>query len=324
MHNHAQECRGPHEHGHEVEANRKALWLAIGITVVIMIVEVVGGLLSNSLALLSDAGHMLTDVLALALSLLAVEFTTRPPSVTRTYGFYRMEILAALANGASLLFISALILYEAYRRFRATEPVDTQTMLIIAGIGLVANGAAALAMMKRSGESLNIRGAYLHILGDALSSVGVILGGLVIMLTGWYIVDPIISVIICFVIFRGAFALVKDSVNILLEAAPKGLDLGEIQMALREIPGVRDLHDLHLWTISSGIHAISAHVLVDNVPLSRGGEILQDIGGVLKERYRIEHTTIQLECENCEEGLHCDPNGVCIAVSRAHPAHHHG
>jgi cobalt-zinc-cadmium efflux system protein len=288
------------------------------VTLTIMVVEIVGGVLSNSLALLSDAGHMLTDLLALLLSLVALQFAARPPSSTKTYGFYRMEILAALVNGTGLVLISAVILYEAYHRLRTAETVDVPTMLWVATVGLVANGLAAIAMTKASGESLNIRGAYLHILGDALSSFGVILGGAIILFTGWYAVDPVISVIICAVILRGAFALVKDSVNILLEAAPKDVDLGEVRGVLGAIPGVKELHDLHLWTISSGIYAMSAHVLVDDILMSRTGEILQKITHVLKEQYGIVHTTIQFECENCEEGMYCDANGVCLAVTRAH------
>jgi cobalt-zinc-cadmium efflux system protein len=320
------ECKHPTEDSegrHRLwEKNQKVLWIAIGLTGIIMIVEVIGGLIANSLALLSDAGHMLTDVMSLALSLFALRLAMRPPSSTKTFGFYRMEILAALVNGTTLIFISGYILYEAYQRFGATEYVNSRTMLLVAALGLIANGIAALAMMRSSKESLNIRGAYLHILGDALSSIGVLMGGLTILLTGWYVVDPIISVLICLVILRGAFMLVKDSVNILLEAVPKGTDLEEVENALRSIPGVNDLHHLHLWTITSSIHALSAHVLVDDVLTSRTGEILQEINRVLREKFRIGHTTIQFECENCEEGFYCDIDRVCVAVTRRHVHDH--
>lgn len=317
---------GPHEHQHShsgahqyvrsFRANRKALRIAIGVTATIMVVEAVGGFLSNSLALLSDAGHMLTDVLALVLSLVALQFATRPPSDKKTYGFYRMEILAALVNGTTLILICVYILYEAYARLRVSAFVDSRTMLIVATVGLLANGVAALAMMRSSGESLNIRGAYLHILGDALSSFGVIIGGLIIFWTGWYVVDTVISVIICLVIFRGAFVLVKESVNILLEAVPKDVDFQQIQEDLRSIPGIRDMHDVHVWTITSGIHAMSAHILVDDTLVSRTGEILRQIQQLLQEQYRISHTTIQLECENCQEGFYCDMDRICAAVGR--------
>ena len=311
---------GGHVHG--FDRNRKALWIAIGITGAIMVVEFVGGYLANSLALMSDAGHMLTDIMSLFLSLIALQLATRTPSSTRTYGLYRMEILAALVNGATLILLSAFIIYEAYERFTFPQAVDSKTMLLIAAIGLVANGIAAAAMRRSSKDNLNIRGAYLHILGDAASSIGVIVGGLIIYFVKWYLVDPIISVLICLVILRGAFTLVKDSANILLDAVPKGIDLGEVQQALRSIPGVKDLHHVHLRTIASSMYALSAHVLIDDMLMSSTGQIIQDINRLLAEKYRISHTTIQLECENCKEGFVCGMDKVCVAVSQAHGHEH--
>lgn len=305
-----------HRHMGPLERNKKALWVAISVTASVMIIEVIGGIVSNSLALLSDAGHMLTDLLALLLSLVALRVSTRPPSPTKTYGFYRSEILAALVNGTALVLISAYILYQAYQRFRMPEVVEVRTMLGVAMLGLLANGVAALAMAKASGDNLNIRGAYLHVLGDAMSSLGVIVGGAVMLFTGWYWVDPIISVFICLVILRGAVILVKDSADILLEAVPKGLQLGEVVSTLRGIQGVNDLHDVHIWTIGSGFFAMSAHVLVDDVLTSRAGDILREINRRLKEDHGIVHTTIQFECSNCEEGIYCDESGACVAVSR--------
>ena len=307
-----------HDQDRSLETNRKALWAAIGITAIVMVVEVIGGYLANSLALLSDAGHMLTDVMALLLSLVALQLAVRPPSLTKTFGLYRMEILAALINGTTLILIAVYILYEAYQRFRSSVVVESRIMLLVAAVGLVANGLAAWAMMRTNRENLNIRGAYLHILGDALSSLGVIGGGLVIYYTGWFIVDPIISVGICLVILRGAFVLVKDSVNILLEAVPKDVDLEVVQKVLKAIPGVKDLHHVHLWTITSGIHALSAHVLVGDIQMSRTGEILQEINGLLREKFRILHTTLQFECENCQEGFTCNMDRDCISVTRPH------
>ncbi len=309
------QIRQNHSDVHSFEENRKALWIAIGVTVAVMIIEVIGGILSNSLALLSDAGHMLTDAMSLMLSLVALQLTLRPATSTKTYGLYRMEILAALINGTTLILISAYILYQAYRRFQAPEAVATHTMLWVAIVGLAANSVAAWVMMRSSKESLNLRGAYLHILGDALSSLGVVGGGVVIYFTGWYLVDPILSVILCLVILRGAFVLVKDSTNILLEAVPKDVDLGEVQKVLKSIPGVKDLHHVHLWTISSGIHALSAHVLVGDIQVSRTGSILQEINELLSQRFRISHSTIQFECENCQEGFYCNMDRVCVAVT---------
>lgn len=309
------------ELNHSFDQSRKALWLAIIITAAIMVVEVIGGILANSLALLSDAGHMLTDIMALLLSLFALQLATRSPSSTKTYGFYRMEILAALINGTTLILISIYILYEAYKRLVNTEIVDSRTMLIVATIGLVANIIAAWAMRRSSKESLNLRGAYLHILGDALSSLGVIVGALIIYFTGWYMADPIISALICVVILRGAFTLVQESVNILLEAVPKEVNLGDIQEGLKAIPGVKDLHHVHLWTITSGVHALSAHVLIDDVLMSRTGQILQDINQYL-EKKGIAHTTVQFECENCEGGFFCNLDRECIAVTKTHSHDH--
>ena len=314
--------RAPHRHHHSLESNRKALWIAIAVTGIVMVVEAIGGILANSLALLSDAGHMLTDIMSLLLSLVALQLAARTPSPTRTYGLYRMEILAALVNGATLVVISVFILFEAYKRFASSQVVNSRTMLLVATVGLIANGVATLAMSRSSKENLNIKGAYLHILGDALSSLGVIAGALIITFTSWYLVDPIISVLICLLILRGAFGLVKDSVNILLEAVPKDVSLDEVEKSLRSISGVKDLHHLHIWTITSGIHALSAHVLVDDVLMSRTGQILQEVNRVLRERHSVSHTTIQFECENCEEGFYCNLDRVCVAITRG-DAHDH-
>lgn len=310
--------QSPLEDIHSFEKNRRALWIAMGVTVAVMALEFIGGILSNSLALFSDGGHMLTDAMSLGLSLVALQLATRPPSSTKTYGLYRMEILAALINGTTLILISVYILYQAYHRFQTPEAVQSHTMLWVAIVGLVANGIAAFAMMRTSKESLNIRGAYLHILGDTLSSLGVVSGGLIIYFTGWYVVDPILSVIICLVILRGAFVLVKDSTNILLEAVPKDVDLAEVQETVKSIPGVKDLHHVHLWTITSGRHALSAHVLVGDIQMSRAGSILQEINQILRQRYRISHSTIQFECENCQEGFYCNMDRVCVAVTPEH------
>jgi cobalt-zinc-cadmium efflux system protein len=319
-HGHEGLFAGGHLHG--FERNRKALLIATGITGVIMFVEFIGGYLANSLALMSDAGHMLTDIMSLFLSLVALQLATRTPSSSRTYGLYRLEILAALINGTTLILLSAFIIYEAYERFNSPQVVDSKTMLLIATIGLVANGIAAWAMRRSSKDNLNIRGAYLHILGDAMSSIGVIFGGLIIYSLKWYLVDPIISILICLVILRGAFILVKDSANILLDAAPKGIDLNEVQRSLKTIAGVKDLHHVHLRTIASGLHALSAHVLIDDMPMSRTGEIIQDINRLLAEKFRISHSTIQLECENCAEGFVCSMDKACVAISQAHGDEH--
>ncbi len=310
------------DHGHHWEASRKGLWIAIGVTGIVMIVEFIGGILANSLALLSDAGHMLTDIMSLVLSLIALRLALRPPSPTKTYGLYRMEILAALINGSTLILLSVYILYESYRRFRLLEAVDSSMMIGVAIIGLLANIISAWALMRSSQKSLNIRGAYLHVLGDGLSSLGVIGGGIIIACTGWYIVDPIISLAICGVILRGAILLVRDSVNILLEAVPRDVNLEEVQAEILSIPGVKDVHHIHVWTITSGIHALSAHVVVGDVLTSRTTQILEEINEMLSERYRIPHTTIQFECENCEEDMVCSMNAGCVTLHRLNSPKH--
>ncbi|MBP1712895.1 MAG: Co/Zn/Cd efflux system component [Deltaproteobacteria bacterium] len=301
-------------HNHGFQKGRKGLLIAIAVTGVIMVVEIIGGVLANSLALLSDAGHMLTDVSSLILSLIALQLTTRPSSATRTYGFYRMEILAALINGTTLSLISAWIFYEAYQRLKAPEAVDSMMMLGVAAVGLVANGIAAWAMLSSSKGNLNIRGAYLHILGDLLSSIGVLIGGLVIYFSGWNWIDPLLSAGICIVILRGAILLVKESVNILLEAVPKEIDLPEVQRTLRTLPGVKDMHHVHLWSISSGIYALSAHVLVDNLMMSETAKIIEEVNRLLLNKFKISHTTIQLECENCTDGFYCTMDRECVAI----------
>jgi len=230
-----------------------------------------------------------------------------------------MEILAALINGSTLALISTWIFYEAYQRLKAPETVDSLTMLGVAAVGLVANAIAAWAMLSSSLENLNIRGAYLHILGDLLSSVGVLIGGLVIYFTGWYWIDPVLSVGICLVILRGAVVLVKESVNILLEAVPREVDLTEVQRSLRTLPGVKDMHHVHLWAISSGIYSLSAHLLIDNLMMSETAKIIEEVNRLLLSKFKISHTTIQLECENCTEGFYCTMDRECVAM---HPPPH--
>ena len=304
-HDHGSHDLHGHNHDYGLQKNRKALLIAIFVTGAIMVVEVIGGFLANSLALLSDAGHMLTDVSSLILSLVALQMTARPSSPTRTYGFYRMEILAALINGTTLILISAFIFYEAYQRFVVPEAVDSVTMLGVAAIGLVANGIAAWAMMHSSRENLNIRGAYLHILGDALSSVGVLAGGLIIYFTGWNVIDPILSIVICIVILRGAVLLVKESVNILLEAVPGHIDIDTVATEIAKIKGVREAYHIHAWTITSGVYALSAHVLIDDQPVSGCRNIVDEIKELLADKFNVLHSTIQLECDKCEAGQMC-------------------
>jgi cobalt-zinc-cadmium efflux system protein len=270
-----------------------------------MVAELIGGLLSNSLALLSDAGHMFMDVLALLLSFLALRFATRPATEKQTFGFYRLEILAALINGTVLLALSLFIFYEAYQRFFEPREIRGFLMVGIAAIGLGANMVSALVLRRGSHESLNVKGAFLHVIGDLLSSVGVILAGVIILLTSWKRVDSIISFVIGGIILIGAYRLVMESVHILLESTPKDVDLSDVVDGIKTIEGVRDLHHVHLWTITSGIYALSAHVLIEDQMTSLSSQILEDISRFLRDRFNIDHTTIQFECEACQTDFVC-------------------
>ncbi len=276
--------------------SRRRLVVTVVLTGVTFIAEAVGGFLTNSLALLSDAGHMFTHLLALLVSLLAVVFAARPATARRTYGLNRLEILAALFNGATLFLVSLWIFYEAYKRLMEPEPIATGAMMFIAVIGLVVNLLCAYVLHGSKHEDLNVRAAFVHLLTDTFSSVGVILGAVAISWTGWTIIDPLLSVGICAAILYWAFKLIGESVDILLEATPRKLDLQEVIEGLREIPGVRDVHHLHVWTITSGMHALSAHLDVDDLRVSETEELAQQAERFLRDRFNINHTTFQFEC----------------------------
>ncbi len=309
-----------HEHDHEHDndhglrkvsaGGRRDLLIALFITLLMMVAEVIGGLLSNSLALLSDAGHMLTDNLALLLSFFAMTFASLPATDRKTFGFYRLEILAAFVNGIVLVLISIYIMYQAYLRMVHPQPVQGMLMLVVAIIGLVANVIGALFLFKHSHHSLNIRGAYLHIVGDALSSVGVVIGGVIILYTGWYLIDPILSIMISLVIIYGSWSLVKESVNILLESVPSHINIETVAAELAKVKGVREVYHIHVWTITSGVYALSAHVLIDDQPVSGSRELLDTIRALLADRFKVLHSTIQLECERCDVTGFCSLPGM--------------
>lgn len=277
----------------ERRKDRRRLGFALILTSTIAVAEAVGGWVTNSLALMSDAGHMLTDVSALALSLLALWFAGRPADVKRTYGYYRLEILSALVNGVLLLGITAVILFEAWERFRTPAPVQLGTMAVVATVGLVAN-LGALGFLHRS-HSMNVRGAFLHVLGDTLSSVGVLVAAGVMALTGWYQVDALVSVLISVVIVVGALRLVRDAVDVLLEAVPAHVDMTRLREVLLKVPGVREVHDLHVWTISTGMYALSAHLVVEDGLVCNNDQMLLAAKHELLHHFGIDHTTIQIE-----------------------------
>jgi cobalt-zinc-cadmium efflux system protein len=260
-----------------------------------MVIEVIGGLWTGSLALLADAGHMLTDVGGLCMSLLAVWFAQRPPTPINTYGYLRMEILAALANGVVLFLVAGYIMYEALHRVWAPPEVQSGPMLIIAVLGLSINVLSMWLLHHGAEESLNIRGAYMEVLSDALGSVGVMVAAIIIQMTGFSLADPIISAAIGLFILPRTWALMRHTLHVLMEGVPLHLDIQEIEAAMITIPGVRGVHDLHVWTLTSGKEAMSGHVVVDDLAL--GDRLLRDLHKLLHERFGIEHTTIQLESE---------------------------
>jgi len=300
-----------HIHGSHslINTNQRRLLVALSITGLMTIVELAGGLISNSLALIGDAGHMFTDTLALGLSLFALNLAKRPASQTKTYGFYRAEILAALINGTILALVSAYIFYEAYHRFVEPPEVRGGLMLIVAAIGLLANVVGISILRSASRGNLNVKGAFLHMWSDTISSVGVIAAGIIILLTGRTIADPIISIIIGLLILRGAGGLVWESINILLEAVPKHLDVGQINNAIRKIKGVRDVHDVHLWAITSGMYAMSCHLLIEDQMVSNCTQIVEEVNQTLNKEFGISHSTVQLECEECENSPVCHIGG---------------
>lgn len=296
-----------HDHRQEYRhLERKRLIIAGAITGGIFIVEIVGGVLSNSLALISDAGHMLTHLFALLISLFAVFFATKPPTDKKTYGFFRLEILAALFNGITLVVIAAWIFYEAYLRFMHPETISSGTMFVIAIVGLIANLSCAYILKGNGhdhdhgiGHSLNLESAFVHMLGDTVSSVGVIFGAIFIYFTGWFVVDPIISVVICVMILLWSYKLIMESIDVLLEATPKGINIDELITSLKQISGIDNAHDIHVWTITSGMYAMSAHIDTKDMLISETTKLSKEINGVVSEKFKIGHTVIQFGCE-CE------------------------
>jgi len=275
------------------------LKLALAISGIYFFAELIGGFLTNSLALLSDAGHMLSDIAALALSLFAFRIAKRPATVSSTYGYHRAEILAALFNGLTLWLIVGVIFAAAYNRFFDPPAVESYGMMIVASLGLLVNVVAGAILYGSHHHNLNLRGAFLHVVSDALGSVGAIAAGLIMLFTGWYVADPVISILIGLLILHSSWNLVKESFSVLMQAVPKGIRLEDVQQALEGVEGVSKVHDLHVWAVTSDIFTLSAHAVVEN-----GGDFHQVLNGIedtLKERFNIEHTTIQLETESREE-----------------------
>ncbi|MFC8013864.1 cation diffusion facilitator family transporter [Streptomyces cinereoruber] len=296
-HGHGHGHGGPPPTGTAGAAYRSRLRIALGITLSVMVVEIVGGVVADSLALIADAAHMATDAVGLAMALLAIHFANRPPSGNRTFGYARAEILAALANCLLLLGVGGYVLFEAIQRFM--EPAGTKGGLAIAfaAVGLVANVILLTLLMRGQKESLNVRGAYLEVLADALGSVTVIVASGIILLTGWQYADPIASLVIGLMIVPRTVKLLRETLDVLLEAAPKGVDMAEVRAHILALPGVEDVHDLHAWTITSGMPVLSAHVVVDQGALDSVGheKMLHALQGCLGSHFDVEHCTFQLE-----------------------------
>ena len=274
-------------------AERSALKTALILTVVFMIVEFIGGVVTNSLVLMADAGHMLTDAAALGLSLFALWFCSRPATPAKTYGFFRVEILAALVNGAGLIVLSLLIFYEACHRIVNPPPVNSRLLLWIASIGLLVNLLSACVLHQCHHSSINMKGAFLHVVGDAASSIGTIAAGILMWWKGWLWADPLTSVLVGVLILYSAWRLVKDSADILLEGTPAHINLVEVTDTLCRVDGVESVHDLHIWTLTSGIHAMSCHAVLCGEKDRH--KILEELSAIMRGHFGIDHTTIQLE-----------------------------
>jgi cobalt-zinc-cadmium efflux system protein len=274
-------------------------------TVAFVVVQVFAAIESGSLALLSDAGHNFTDALALGLAAFGFYLQGKPANDVKTYGYHRAGVLAALINALTLLLLSGYIFYESYKRLLDPHAVEEWIMLVIAGVGLIVNLAIMFGLRRQKETDINIRAAWAHMLGDALGSVAIIVGAAVIYYTGWYWVDPVLSILIGLLIIWTAWDIIKESLNILLEGLPSGLKLADVTEAMRSVGGVLGVHDLHIWTLGSNVHALSCHVLIEDQPHSTSDSILRSINSVLHDKFGIHHTTIQFEhapCASSESG----------------------
>jgi len=304
-----------HRHGRVAESQRR-LSIVLILTSIYMVAETIGGWWTGSLALLADAGHMFADVAALTLALMAVWFGARPATPRKTFGYYRLEILAALINGVALVLVAFLILYEAYQRWSNPPPVRSREMMIVAAGGLLVNVVCAWVLHRDHQEDLNVRGAWLHVIGDALGSVGAIIAGALMLFFGWYAADPLFSGIIALLIIWSSWHLIRESTNVLLEGTPSHINLAAVEDAILETHGVDDVHDLHLWTITSGREALSAHII--HAHATSPPELLKELRTKLQERFGVDHLTIQMETPDFEdETIHfCHAGTACFRSTR--------
>jgi cobalt-zinc-cadmium efflux system protein len=314
-----------HAHVHGAGSPKRVLKISLGVTLAYIVLLVVAGIRAHSLALLSEAGHNLSDFLALLLSLVAVYLQARPASSTKTYGYHRAGVLAALVNAVSLVAVAFFIFYEAFRRLQHPEHVQASVMMWVAAAGVVMNGVIALMLYRaagrsggRSGGDVNIRSALLHEVGDTLSTAAVIAGGWAILVTGDYWIDSVLSIAIGVLILWSGFGIVRETLNILLEGTPRGVKLESVEVAIRSIDGVNDVHDLHCWSIGSETRALSCHIAIADIPPSVSERILRDVKECLHHDFHIDHTTIQFEHAECEVA-----HGCVIPVGESEEHHHH-
>lgn len=289
-------------HGHIKSAagkNKKNLAIVFGLTLFYLIVEIIGGLWTGSLALLADAGHMLTDVAGVGLALLAIWFAEKPASPEKTYGYYRVEILAAMTNAVVLILISIYILYEAYQRFKNPPEVESVGMLGVAAVGLVVNLIGIFILRAGSTESLNMKGAYFEVLSDMLTSIGVIIAGIIMLTTGWYYADPLISAGIGLFILPRTWSLLKDAIGVLIEGTPADVDITKLRENLEKVEGVAGVHDLHVWSLTSGVNAMSVHAVLTND--DEHDAVMKRVHEFCTKEFKISHVTVQTECKGYAE-----------------------
>ena len=310
MHSHS------HSHHHHGATGSRLQW-SLAATALFVVIEVIAGFQSHSLALLSDAGHNFTDALALFLAWFGFYLQSKPANEHKTYGYHRAGVLSAFVNALTLVALSAWILYEGVQRLRNPEAVHEDVMMAVAALGLALNGGIMLSLRQASKNDINVRSAFIHMLGDAVGSLAIIAGAVIIRYTGWERVDPILSILIGILIIWTAWDIIRESLNILLEGLPRGLALPEVASAMRSTAGVLDVHDLHIWSLGSSTHALSCHVLIEDVPPSASDCILRGLNAMLAERFRIAHTTVQFEHVSCA----ISETGCAIPV---HPEHHEG
>ncbi len=303
-------------HHHTPKATGKVLIWSLIVTIIFVAAEAVAGWMSNSLALLSDAGHNFTDAFGLVLAAFAFALESKPGDQSKTFGYQRSGVLAAFVNALMLVGFSGYLLWESYLHLIHPEPVEEMTMLVVAAIGIVVNLGIAWGLGGH-GEDLNIRAAFLHQIGDALSCVAIIIGALVIRYTGWMAIDPILSILIALIIIWTAWDIFHDSLNILLEGLPKGLELATVTEAMLEVPGAEEVHDLHIWSLGSRDHALSCHVVIADMPPSESESILNNLNKILEKRFGISHTTIQFEHRRCEVGDSCS-DGSAVELQTRH------